>query len=32
MIEEAPYFGAELNTEYILGMAKAGDGIKNIIQ
>jgi purine-binding chemotaxis protein CheW len=30
-IEEAPSFGTRLNTEYILGMAKAGGGIKILL-
>jgi len=30
-IEEAPAFGARLNTEFILGMAKVGGGIKILL-
>ena len=30
-IEETPSFGTRLNTEYILGMAKAGGGIKILL-
>jgi purine-binding chemotaxis protein CheW len=30
-IEETPAFGAKLNTEYILGMAKIGGGIKILL-
>ena len=30
-IEETPSFGTKLNTEYILGMAKAGGGIKILL-
>jgi purine-binding chemotaxis protein CheW len=30
-IEETPSFGTKLNTEFILGMAKVGDGIKILL-
>ncbi len=30
-IEETPNFGSKLNTDYILGMAKAGGGIKILL-
>jgi len=30
-IEETPAFGTKLNTEFILGMAKVGDGIKILL-
>jgi purine-binding chemotaxis protein CheW len=30
-IEDAPAFGARLSTEYILGMAKAGDSVKILL-
>jgi len=30
-IEETPSFGTKLNTEYILGMAKAAGGIKILL-
>lgn len=30
-IEEAPTFGAKLNTDYILGMAKIGRGVKILL-
>jgi purine-binding chemotaxis protein CheW len=30
-IEETPSFGTRLNTEYILGMAKTGGGIKILL-
>ncbi len=30
-IEDAPDFGAKLNTEYILGMAKAAGGVKMLL-
>ena len=30
-IEETPAFGAELETEFILGMAKAGDTVKILL-
>jgi purine-binding chemotaxis protein CheW len=30
-IEETPSFGARLNTDYILGMAKIGGGIKTLL-
>jgi purine-binding chemotaxis protein CheW len=30
-IEETPAFGTQLNTNYILGMAKTGDGVKILL-
>jgi purine-binding chemotaxis protein CheW len=30
-IEEAPAFGGSLSTEYILGMAKSGEGVKILL-
>lgn len=30
-IEDTPSFGAELNTDFILGMAKTGGGIKTLL-
>jgi len=30
-IEETPNFGSQVNTDYILGMAKAGGGIKILL-
>jgi purine-binding chemotaxis protein CheW len=30
-IEQTPTFGARLNTEYILGMAKTGSGVKILL-
>ena len=30
-IEDTPTFGASMNTDYILGMAKAGDGVKILL-
>jgi purine-binding chemotaxis protein CheW len=30
-IEETPNFGSRLQTDYILGMAKAGEGIKILL-
>ncbi|MCX5856398.1 MAG: chemotaxis protein CheW, partial [Deltaproteobacteria bacterium] len=30
-IEETPNFGSQLDTDYILGMAKAGGGIKILL-
>jgi purine-binding chemotaxis protein CheW len=30
-VEDAPLFGAQLNTEYILGMAKLGKGVKILL-
>jgi len=30
-IEDTPAFGASMNTDYILGMAKAGDGVKILL-
>jgi purine-binding chemotaxis protein CheW len=30
-IEEAPEFGAGVDTEFILGIAKTGDGVKMLI-
>lgn len=30
-IEETPVFGVRFNTEYILGMAKTGDGVKILL-
>ena len=30
-IEATPSFGTRLNTEYILGMAKTGEGIKILL-
>ncbi len=30
-VEDAPLFGSQLNTEYILGMAKLGKGVKILL-
>ena len=31
-IEDTPSFGTSLNTEYILGMAKTGGGVKILLE